>query len=67
MQENYIGRFEASKTFGNIGFSYSGKVITDRETGVQYLFVGGGYGGGLTPIIDKDGKPILANTAKARL
>lgn len=35
------------------------KVITDSETGVQYLFAFEGYAGGLTLLVDKDGKPLL--------
>ena len=34
-------------------------VIIDTETGVNYLFVEEGYAGGLTPLLDKDGKPII--------
>ena len=34
-------------------------VIVDKETGVNYLFVACGYGGGLTPLLDSDGKPII--------
>ena len=34
-------------------------VIIDKETGVNYLFVCRGYGGGLTPLIDANGKPII--------
>lgn len=34
-------------------------VIVDKETGVNYLYVGRGYCGGLTPLIDADGKPIV--------
>ncbi len=37
------------------------RVITDRETGVQYLFAFDGYAGGLTVLVDKDGKPLLDN------
>jgi hypothetical protein len=33
--------------------------IIDKETGVNYLYVCRGYGGGLTPLIDADGKPIV--------
>ena len=33
-------------------------VLMDRVTGVQYLFFKDGYGGGLCPLIDKDGKPL---------
>ena len=34
-------------------------VIVDTETGVNYLFVRSGYGAGLTPLLDADGKPIV--------
>ena len=34
-------------------------VIVDKLTGVNYLYVSHGYGGGLTPLIDADGKPIV--------
>ena len=35
------------------------KVIVDRETGVNYLFIQSGYAGGLTPLLDAEGKPII--------
>ena len=35
------------------------KIIKDNETGVLYLFYAEGYAGGLTPLVDKDGKPII--------
>lgn len=35
------------------------KVIVDRETGVNYLFVWDGYAGGLTVLLDRNGKPIV--------
>lgn len=34
-------------------------VIVDKETGVNYLYVNRGSGGGLTPLLDQDGKPIV--------
>ena len=34
-------------------------VITDTKTGVQYLFARSGYAGGLTVLVDKDGKPLI--------
>jgi len=34
-------------------------IITDSETGVQYLFASAGYAGGLTLLVDKNGKPLL--------
>ena len=34
-------------------------VYVDKETGVNYLFVRVGYAGGLTPLLDADGKPVV--------
>ena len=34
-------------------------VIIDTETGVNYLFAQEGYAGGLTPLLDKNGKPVV--------
>lgn len=36
------------------------EILADRETGVQYLFYQSRFGGGLTPLLDKDGKPVIA-------
>ena len=49
-------RFVVSKKEGKIECV---KIITDSETGVQYLFATEGYAGGLTVLLDKDGKPLL--------
>ncbi len=35
------------------------RYLVDKETGVHYLYVWAGYGGGLTPLLDKDGKPVV--------
>ena len=34
-------------------------IIVDTETGVMYLFRGAGYRGGLTVMVDTDGKPLI--------
>ena len=36
-----------------------GRILCDKETGVNYLYVCRGYGGGLTPLLDAEGKPII--------
>ena len=35
------------------------EIILDKETGIQYLICVNGYGGGITPLLDKDGKPAV--------
>lgn len=39
-------------------------IWVDKETGVNYLFVSSGYAGGLTPLLDRDGKPIVTPIIK---
>ena len=34
-------------------------ILVDRVTGVNYLFVQSGYAGGLTVLVDAEGKPIV--------
>lgn len=37
------------------------KILVDTETGVQYLAMQSGYAGGLTPLLDREGKPVLSS------
>ena len=34
-------------------------ILVDKKTGVNYLFVQSGYAGGLTPLLNRDGTPII--------
>ena len=36
------------------------EIWVDKETGVNYLFHASGYAGGLTPLLDRDGKPVVS-------
>ena len=35
------------------------EIWLDTKTGVNYLYHTAGYSGGLTPLLDKDGKPVI--------
>ena len=35
------------------------QIWVDKLTGVNYLFSASGYAGGLTPLLDRDGKPVI--------
>lgn len=37
------------------------EIWVDVETGVNYFFCSSGYSGGLTVMLDKDGKPIVTH------
>ena len=34
-------------------------ILVDKKTGVNYLFVQSGYAGGLTPLLSRDGTPVI--------
>lgn len=36
------------------------KVIVDTQTGVNYLINIDGYAGGITPLLDSDGKTVIS-------
>ena len=35
------------------------EIWVDKETGVNYLFHASGNAGGMTPLLDRDGKPVI--------
>lgn len=41
------------------GFMSAKTIYVDKETGVNYLFIVSGYAGGLTPLLDAEGKPVV--------
>lgn len=36
------------------------EILVDKETGVNYLFHTSGNAGGMTPLLDRDGKPVIS-------
>ena len=57
MANTYSGlRFVKTYTQGVTNIT---EIWVDKETGVNYIFHAGGYAGGLTPLLDKDGKPVI--------
>ena len=46
------------------GLSSQTKILVDTATGVAYLWHRDGYAGGLTVLVDKDGKPVITNVTK---
>ena len=44
---------------GKKGLMEGTRIITDTKTGVQYLFANWGSAGGLTILVDNDGKPLI--------
>ncbi|MCL2071056.1 MAG: DUF6440 family protein [Oscillospiraceae bacterium] len=42
-----------------LGLDSVSTIVKDTHTGVLYLYHSGGFGGGLTPLLGKDGKPQI--------
>ncbi|MDE6520587.1 MAG: trimethylamine methyltransferase family protein [Ruminococcus sp.] len=40
------------------------EIWVDRKTGVNYIYHSAGYSGGLTVLVDKNGKPIVTDPNK---
>ncbi len=36
------------------------EIWVDKETGVNYIYREAGYSGGLTVLLDSDGKPVIS-------
>ena len=39
------------------------EIWVDKDTGVNYLYHVSGYSGGLTPLLDREGKPVISPVA----
>ena len=50
-------RFEKVYSQGKVNVT---EIWVDKETGVNYVFHASGYSGGMTPLLDRDGKPIIS-------
>lgn len=42
------------------------EIWVDKETGVNYLFKSSGYAGGLCPLLDSEGKPVISPVNKEK-
>ena len=36
------------------------EIWIDKESGVNYLYHASGHSGGLTPLLDREGKPVIS-------
>ncbi len=53
-------RFEVVLTEGS-SWRSSGirQILVDKQTGVNYILWQAGYGAGITPLLDSEGKPVV--------
>lgn len=55
-------RFVKIYSQGSINVS---EIWVDKQTGVNYLYHASGYAGGLTPLLDRDGKPVISTLPRS--
>ena len=51
------------KTYSEGAFG-SNEIWVDTKTGVNYLFSSSGYAGGMTPLLNRDGTPVITPIPK---
>ena len=54
-------RFKKTYTQGKLNGM---EIWVDKKTGVNYLFTFSGYAGGLTVLVDREGKPIVTSVTE---
>lgn len=56
MAKNKEKRFEKVYSQGSLDVI---EILRDTETGVNYVFRSAGYAGGMTPLLDGEGKVVI--------
>lgn len=51
-------RFE--RTYMQSGMMGAVEIWVDKQTGVNYIYRSSGYSGGLTVLLDENGKPVVS-------
>ena len=59
MKPKKTDRFICTEICGGAFDFTQQRVLVDRETGVNYLWTASGHAGGLTVLLDADGRPIV--------
>ena len=60
LEVNKMAKNERFKIVYSQGTVDVTQILVDTETGVNYVFRKVAYAGGLTPLLDKDGKPGIS-------
>lgn len=57
-------RFVCTEISGGAFDSCQSRVLVDRQTGVNYLWTVGSQSGGLTVLVDAEGRPIVTSVPR---
>ena len=64
MKPKKTDRFVCTEVCGGAFDTVQQRILVDRETGVNYLWTAGGYAGGLTVLVDAEGRPIVTTVPR---
>ncbi|MBQ5662647.1 MAG: hypothetical protein IIV17_06365 [Clostridia bacterium] len=64
MKPTKTDRFVCTEVSGSAFDACQCRVLVDRQTGVNYLWTTSGYAGGLTVMVDADGRPIVTSVPR---
>lgn len=56
-------RFEKVYSQGKLSVT---EIWVDKETGVNYIWKASGYAGGLTVLLDENGKPVVSEVSREK-
>ena len=51
--------YENNRRFRKVYSDFKNSIYVDSETNVMYFWHSGGYSGGLTVMVDENGKPLI--------
>lgn len=54
-----MGKNERFEKIYSQGKLTTTEIWVDKETGVNYVFHQSGYAGGMTPLLDREGRPVI--------
>ena len=56
MNNRFVRVYKEGSSFSNEGFR---QLLVDRQTGVTYMMISAGYGSCITPLLNRDGTPVI--------
>ena len=59
VDDRFLKTYSQGSAFGMLV-----EIWVDKKTGVNYLWQASGYAGGLTPLLNRDGTPVITPVSK---
>ena len=59
VDDRFVKTYSQGSAFGMLV-----EIWVDKQTGVNYLWQASGYAGGLTPLLNRDGTPVITPVSR---